>query len=170
MSPSGSRAPAASAIRCSMSSTAVTGSSASSKRMKKSARSLSVPAGSQTSTARWTTWETVIGSGSVGIPLPYPSGLTSIARDPLHSLDRRLDVLERRPRADRAEPQDRPAAQHSGGGRGVALGDHRLRDPGLVAARVREADDPERGRRDDLPAGTLPQDRLGVFGERDALR
>src|SRR3954447_26266662 len=73
MSPSGSSAPAASAIRCSMSSIAATGSSASSKRRKKSARSASVPAGSQTSTARWTTWESVRGAGSVGMLRPYPT-------------------------------------------------------------------------------------------------
>src|SRR5215210_4456643 len=170
MSPWGSSAPAASAMRCSMSSTAVTGSSASSKRMKKSARSSSVPPGSQTSTARWTTWESVIGSGSVGIPLPYPTGPASIARDPLHPFDRGLDLLERGARVDRAEPEDRPASQHRGRGRGVALGEHRLGDARLVAARVREADDPERGGGDDLPPGPLAQDRLRVLGEGDPLR
>src|SRR4051812_1432663 len=80
MSPSGSSAPAASAIRCSMSSIAATGSSASSKRRKKSARSASVPAGSQTSTARWTTWESVRGAGSVGMLPPYPTEKSSIGR------------------------------------------------------------------------------------------
>src|SRR4051812_31832598 len=180
MSPSGSRAPAASAMRCSMSSTAVTGSSASSKRMKRSARSASVPAGSQTSTARWTTWESVIGSGSVGIPLPYPSARPAIARfltppgsaggpDALHPLDRRLDLLERRARVDGAEPQHGAAAQHGRRRRGVALAHHRLGDPRLVAALAGEADDPELSRRDDLPPRPLAQDRLGMLGEPDPL-
>ena len=147
------------------------GSSASSKRTKKSARSGSVPAGSQTSTARWTTCESVTGAGSVGMSFAVPDReIVNQPRHSLHPLDRLFDLLEGRAGVDRAEPEHRSglAARWSRAPPSPRRPSRRTRASRLPPSRVKQTI--PRGRRDHLPPRSGSQHRLGVLRQRHPVR